>query len=324
VYFIKYLPAGLAHSLAPLGLKIYSDFCGVEETPQWRPFTWRGLHFQNRLGIAGGVDKDGDHLQQWMQLGCGFAEIGTVTPKPQKPNPGMIVARDWDNSNLWNKLGFPSSGAKEVSINLMHANPSIPILVNIGKNRNTSNALAAQDYVECVELLKDNADIFVINVSSPNSKGLRDLQNKEYLTGLTSAVVNKSAQIPVLLKLSPDLNNHQLHESIEAGMVGGASGFILTNTTTHRPETCQFPLEGGLAGKDLAQKSITFLKETLRILGNSRKDLLLVSVGGVLSERDVHERLDLGADLVEVYSALVFKGPGFFQEVADSFSRGLQ
>ncbi len=318
---VKYLPAGLAHDLAPVGLRIYSDLCGVQKTPEWQSFTWRGLHFANRLGIAGGVDKDAENLDQWQKLGCGFVEIGTVTPKPQRPNPGRILARDWEHSNLWNKMGFPSAGAKEVATNLLHSEHSLPIFVNIGKNRNISNELATANYLESVEVLKSSADAFIINVSSPNTKDLRELQNKDALLQLTSAVVAKAEKIPVILKLSPDLSLSQLQESIEAGMQGGTSGFVLTNTTTHRPSDCFFPLDGGLAGKDLAAKSKTFLKETIRILGTSRQNLLLISVGGVLSEKDVQERLELGADLVEVYSALVFQGPGFFQKVATTFQK---
>jgi dihydroorotate dehydrogenase len=320
---IRLLPTSLAHELAPLGLQFYAELFGVESTPMWRPLNWKGLHFPNRLGLAGGVDKNAEYLDLWSKLGCGFVEAGTVTPRAQKPNSGKIMARDWDKQNLWNRMGFPSAGAREVAMNLYHHQPKekIPVFINIGRNRDTDNRYATGDYLDCVELLKDFADAFVLNVSSPNTKGLRELQNKAILTALSRDVVQASSGKPVLLKLSPDLSSHELHDGLDAGINSGASGFILTNTTLSRPENCPFPMDGGLAGKALAETSKSFLLKTAGFLGDARKDLLIVSVGGILSYEDVLERLEMGADLVEVYSALVFQGPRFFKHIADQFRK---
>jgi dihydroorotate dehydrogenase len=317
---IQLLPAGLAHELAPVGLQLYAELFGVAKTPEWRPLNWKGMHFPNRLGLAGGVDKNAEYLDLWSKLGCGFVEAGTVTPRAQKANAGKIMARDWANKNLWNKMGFPSAGAREVALNLYHEpRRKVPVFINISKNRDTENKRATEDYLECVDVLKDYADAFVVNVSSPNTKGLRELQNKSTLTSLTKDIVIAAGNKPVLLKLSPDLKTDQLHDGLDAGLYGGISGFILTNTTLARPDNCPFPTEGGLAGKALAETSKSFLEKTVRFLGAQKKDLLLVSVGGILSYQDVVERLDMGADLVEVYSALVFQGPRFFKQIADQF-----
>lgn len=319
----KWIPSGLAHQLAPVGISFYSEFlkqCGNDKLYTWKPLTWNHLQFRNPLGIAGGVDKNGDLLNCWPELGTGFVEIGTVTPCPQESNPGKITDRDWEHRNLWNKMGFPSAGAKDVFFNLKNSEISQPLFVNIGKNRNTANSQALQDYIDCVKILKSEADAFVINVSSPNTKGLRDLQNAEDLKTLVSGVQKEASPLPVLLKLSPDLNHAQLEEALLSALEANAQGFILTNTTLSRPTGCPFPHEGGLSGADLKSKSIEILKKSLAILGSKKKNILMVSVGGIFSADDIQERLDLGADLVQVYSALVFEGPSFFKNMAIEFS----
>lgn len=313
----KYLPAGLAHSLAPLGLSYFASKM-PETSPEWGSFTWNGIHFPNRLGIAGGMDKNAEHLSTWKRLGAGFIEIGTVTPYAQGPNKGKIVDRDWDHQNLWNKMGFPSHGADEVYFNLLSAKNDleVPVFVNIGKNRSRPNEEAEIDYLYLTERFKHLADVFVVNVSSPNTSGLRDLQTSDALKKLTEQVVQRAEKTPVLVKLSPDMSEEQLRDSLTACGSSGVSGFILTNTTLSRPSGNQFPKEGGLSGKDLAALSKKNLKIAIDHVGNYRSELLMVSVGGVMTSDDVKERLDMGADLVQCYSALVFNGPKFFRETA--------
>lgn len=314
----KYLPASLAHRLAPLGLSFYASKM-PDEVPQWKPFSWKGLHFPNRLGIAGGVDKNAEHLQIWQKLGVGFIEIGTVTPYSQSPNKGKIVDRDWDRKNLWNKMGFPNHGADEVYFNL-HSEKrhlKIPVFVNIGKNRNRGNDEAEVDYIYLVNRFRELADAFVINVSSPNTQGLRNLQSSEFLSQLLKQLLDLKSGKPLLVKLSPDMPESDFQNVIRACADAGASGFILTNTTLSRPEGVPFPKEGGMSGKDLAELSKKHLVRAIEILGDRRKDFLLVSVGGVLSPEDVQERLNLGADLVQTYSGLVFEGPLFFRKTAE-------
>jgi len=313
----KYLPAGLAHELAPMGLTLYADFCDEadEATSHWKPFHWRGLHFSNPLGIAGGVDKNGHLLPLWPKLGCGFAEIGTVTPRPQSPNPGKIMDRDWEHKALWNKMGFPSEGAHSVFYSLHHFDRKIPVFVNIGKNRSTPNEKAVHDYLECVSILQSVTDVFVVNVSSPNTKGLRDLQNRDQMEKLLSILSEKTIR-PILVKLSPDMTDEQLKDVIEGCLDGGCAGFVLTNTTLSRTPDLHFAKEGGVSGAPLAILSKSKLQKVITLLGPRRKGLLLVSAGGVLTPEDVFERLQLGADLVQTYSGLVFNGPSFFHQTA--------
>jgi dihydroorotate dehydrogenase len=317
----KYLPASLAHRLAPLGLSFYASRM-PEEIPQWRPFTWKGLHFPNRLGIAGGVDKNAEHLKIWQRLGVGFIEIGTVTPYSQAPNKGKIVDRDWERRNLWNRMGFPNHGADEIFFNL-HGEKShlkIPVFVNIGKNRKRPNDEAEVDYIYLADRFRDVADAFVINVSSPNTQGLRNLQSPEFLESLIKKLREIVPNKPFLVKLSPDMAADDFRSVLLACADAGASGFILTNTTLSRPANSHFPAEGGLSGKDLSELSKKHLQQAIEILGSRRADFLLVSVGGVLTAADVKERLDLGADLVQTYSGLIFEGPQFFRQTADRMS----
>lgn len=314
------IPPKWAHDLSSLALPVIS-FLHEKDIPEWHSFSWRGLHFSNPLGIAGGVDKNADNIGDWWRLGCGFVEVGTVTPRPQDPNPGIIMDRDLQLQAMWNKMGFPSEGAEEVYFNLKTYGPEFktPIFVNIGKNRTTANADAVYDYLFLMDRFKDLADVFVVNISSPNTKGLRDLQKKENLQALLNPLVDRAAQnngTPLLVKLSPDMGEEGLAEAISNCADIGVDGLVLTNTTLTRPQGCHFSEEGGLSGaplKDLSKKALEIAAKTL---GNKKKDMLIVSAGGIMTPQDVFERLQMGANLVQIYSALVFYGPGFFHEVS--------
>jgi dihydroorotate dehydrogenase len=320
--FWRWLPPKWAHDLAPLGVHLWADLFPVESA-EWKPFHWKNLHFPNRLGLAGGVDKNGDLLPVWPRLGFGFVEIGTVTPLPQEPNPGKIVDRDWEQKLLWNRMGFPSAGMNEVAAKIETSSPiGVPLFVNVGKNRETPNERAAEDYQAAARRLAPVADALVINVSSPNTQGLRDLQDKTYLRNLVESVVLVSYGKPVLVKFSPDEEEKSLKESLETASEGGAQGFVLTNTTLRRPSSSRFPEVGGLSGDFLRGYSRKALEIAVDHFRHESKPLL-ISVGGVLNATDVRERLDLGADLVQVYSALVFEGPGFAASVAREM-KGLQ
>ncbi len=277
------------------------------------------MSFPNRLGLAGGVDKNAEYLELWQKLGTGFLEVGTVTPYYQKANPGKIIARDWKAENLWNRMGFPNYGSDEIYFNLVKVKPSlkIPVFVNIGKNRKRPNEEADIDYSYLTDRFLPVADAFVINVSSPNTMGLRDLQAEGFLRALTKKIVPIAGKIPVLVKLSPDMSEEIFTNSLDACLDSGVSGFILTNTTTARPEGSPFPSEGGLSGKALAELSKKHLQLAQKHLGSRRDGLLLVSVGGIMTAEDISERLNMGADLVQVYSALIFNGPTFFREVSE-------
>ncbi len=319
---IRLLPAQLAHDMAPRSLRALSAFKSPESFT-WRSNHWKGLHFKNPLGVAGGVDKTGQLVDVWQKWGAGFTEVGTITPKPQKANPGTVVMRDWDKKLLWNRLGFPSPGFNTVleSLKQFQRTPSFPVFVNIGKNRETPLEKAFEDYGLLAKEFKDLADVFVINVSSPNTQGLRQLQQSEYLRDIIKAVRSNADKTPCLLKLSPDLEQGDLERVLTAAKDSKIDGFILTNTTLQRPDGSHFPSDGGLSGQYLSQISKKFLRQALSILGSEKDQFLIVSAGGILNSDDVKERLDLGAQLLQVYSALVFSGPQFFKRTYQELHR---
>jgi dihydroorotate dehydrogenase len=324
-----WIPANFAHKLSPLALELHA-MVSEKTSFNWSPFNWRGLHFANRLGIAGGVDKDASHVEDWWTFGPGFIEVGTITPKPQTPNPGRVLLRDRKSNALWNRMGFPGTGAWSARENLHDLGRPhyTPLFINIGKNRSTPNEEAARDYTECIEILSDHADAFVVNISSPNTTGLRELLLPAHLQKLLNSIMaarnqSISPATPVLLKLSPDMSDLELKAVIEAAMSAGVDGFIATNTTLDRSPGSPFPNEGGVSGAPLALRAKAVLNSLLEIIGSNRRDTLVISTGGIMSPEDVFERLEMGADLVQVYSSLIFHGPRFFRNVARAAEKRL-
>lgn len=314
-----WLPPQLAHDISPQIVKPLSRLRWNQKPYKWQPLNWKGLVFPNRLGIAGGVDKDAIGVEGWWRYGAGFVEVGTVTPAPQKANPGLKVLRDSENFNLWNQLGFPSKGSNSVKERLLEIRkpyPS-PLFLNIGKNRETPLEEAHLDYHMLIQQFADHVDGFVINISSPNTKGLRQLLDplsfKHFLERVSPPL--NAARKPCWIKLSPDVEDKVLNELLDISLDFPIDGWVLTNTTLARPKSGNFPSHGGVSGSFLNERSLEVLKNTVSHLGVRKKDRLIVSVGGVMSPEDVQERLDSGADLVQVYSALIFHGPNFFKQV---------
>lgn len=313
------MPAEVAYKFSHTILK----FISATQSPKkysWRPYSWRGLHFSNPLGISGGLDKNAEYLNAWWAIGSAFIEVGTVTPKAQLANPGNIIARDNSQFALWNKMGFPNEGAAAIKSRLAKLKRpyQTPLFINIGKNRDTENKNAVQDYLYCIRELAPHADAFVINISSPNTAGLRDLVSPENLSHLLKPLVAEcDGKIPLLLKLSPDMTDADFSSTLLISCELGVDGWIITNTTLARQTGLNFPKEGGVSGRPLADRSKELLKIAVKTLGEKSKTKLLISVGGVLSAEDVFERLRLGAQLIQVYSALIFEGPSFFRKVAE-------
>lgn len=314
-----------AHDLAPLGLHALAAF-RKPKVYEWQPFEWQGLRFQNRLGTAGGVDKDGGQTRDWWTFGPGFLEIGTVTPKPQGPNEGRIIDRDRANLAVWNRMGFPGMGAERVAGTLarLPERHLTPLFINIGKNRTTANENAARDYIACIDRLAFAADAFVVNISSPNTAGLRELFRPEVFRPFLGSILEArdrargqhGGKLPLLLKLSPDLNDEDIARIVSVSCDVGIDGWIATNTTLSREPGSPFPAEGGVSGGPLAERSKAVLKKLLAAAAPHRDGRLIVSAGGVMTPEDVRERIELGADLVQVYSALIYNGPQFFGQVA--------
>ncbi len=319
-----FFPPELSHSLSPLFLNLMHGLQAKKNLAyHWNEIEWEGLHFRNPMGTAGGLDKNGVNINAWWNLGAGFLEIGTVTPYPQTKNSGKTVGRDIKLEALWNCLGFPNYGADKLKTRLAKfpkLNRITPVFVNIGKNRWTENIDAHKDYIQLISEFKDHADALVINISSPNTKGLRDLftENnfRSFLTPICEFALHHKAP-PLILKLSPDLDLASLENIVTVTEDLPIKGWILANTTQWRSAEMNFETnKGGVSGKPLSFKSEKMLIDFQSLLGSRRSKSLIISTGGISSKADVQRRLSLGADLTQVYTALVFQGPSFFKNAS--------
>jgi dihydroorotate dehydrogenase len=279
-----------------------------------------GLTFRNPLGLAAGLDKQGTAVAAWDALGFGAAEIGTVTPRPQPGNPRPRLFRLPEDQALINRFGFNSAGAAGVAHNLGSRRPArMRLGINVGKNKDTPNERAADDYLTVVEALRHCADYFVVNVSSPNTSGLRDLQQSRELGALVQVVVARAqaprgGTIPVLVKLSPDMDDDALCDAVDAAVSAGAAGIIISNTTLSR-EGLTSPLAqqaGGLSGVPLRMRA-TRACRTLH--AHLRGRVPLVGVGGIDSAEAAYERVRSGATLIQIYSSLVYHGPDLVHQI---------
>ncbi len=271
-----------------------------------------GLKFPNPVGLAAGLDKKGQLPLAWERVGFGFAELGTFTAKGQDGNPIPRVFRYPNQKALINKMGFPNPGSSQIARNLKQLKdtgrwPSIPVGINIGKSKVTPLEEAVEDYLESVGYLRPYADYFAVNVSSPNTPGLRKLQEAKPLKKLLTAVVKEAKGKPVLLKLAPDLEETPLKEAASTALSAGCVGLIATNTTLSRKglPSGKYP-EGGLSGAPLQKKSTEILKSLVRL---TKGKVPLVAVGGIFTASDVQQKLEAGASLVQVYTGYVYEGP---------------
>ncbi|MFT4696114.1 MAG: dihydroorotate dehydrogenase [Urechidicola sp.] len=281
-----------------------------------------GLKFKNPVGLAAGFDKDAKLFNELSAFGFGFIEIGTLTPLPQDGNPKKRMFRLPKDSGLINRMGFNNGGVKEAVERLKRNNSEIIIGGNIGKNKVTSNENAVNDYVICFNELHAHVDYFVVNVSSPNTPNLRALQDKKPLTEILNRLMDlnkeKSAQKPILLKIAPDLTDSQLDDIIDIVADTKIDGIISSNTTIARDnlETDNNRLKeignGGLSGKPLTKRST----EVIRYLAQkSNKAFPIIGVGGIHSAEDALEKLEAGADLVQIYTGFIYEGPSLIKKI---------
>lgn len=282
--------------------------------------TVAGITFKNPVGLAAGFDKDGKYLRAMALLGFGHLEIGTVTPRAQPGNPKPRLFRLIKSEALINRMGFNNDGAEALARRLQSYRPKgIIIGANIGKNKDTPNEEATDDYVKSFSLLYDHVDYFTVNVSSPNTPGLRSLQDKEPLTQLLSTLQqeNTSAK-PIFLKIAPDLTHQQLDEIVEIILLTKISGVIATNTTITRDNLKETKEEietigaGGLSGKPILEMSnqvIGYLAE------KSKKQFAIIGVGGIHDADSALRHLKAGADLVQVYTGMIYAGPGMVRSM---------
>ncbi len=285
-----------------------------------------GLRFRNPVGLAAGFDKDGKYFRLMETLGFGFVELGTVTPKPQAGNPQPRLFRLPKDEALINRMGFNNDGVDALVERLKKDKPENLIIGgNIGKNKVTPNEEATHDYVYCFERLFPWVDYFVVNVSSPNTPGLRALQEKEPLTQLLQRLQElnqtKTTPKPILLKIAPDLTFEQLDDILEIVTNTNIAGVIATNTTVNRENlaTDAQAIEkignGGLSGQPLTQKAT----EIIRYLSEkSGGKLLIIGVGGIQNGEDAKAKIAAGATLVQIYTGLVYEGPAIVKRVNQS------
>lgn len=281
-----------------------------------------GIRFKNPVGLGAGFDKDAKMYKDLAYCGFGFIEIGTVTPVGQPGNDQPRLFRLPADQALINRMGFNNEGVEAAAERLRDRNKDLIIGGNIGKNKNTSNENALDDYLKCFHALFNVVDYFVVNVSSPNTPNLRALQEKEPLTNLLSALMKEnnqqSAPKPILLKIAPDLTNEQLDDIIDIVNVTKIAGVIATNTTISREglETPKDKVEaigmGGLSGAPVKDRST----EVIRYLAEkSGKAFPIIGIGGIHSEKDALEKLEAGADLVQLYTGFIYEGPGLVKRI---------
>ena len=279
-----------------------------------------GVNFKNPIGLAAGFDKDAKLFKELSNFGFGFIEIGTVTPKMQNGNPKKRLFRLTEDEALINRMGFNNQGVDQI-VNRLKKNKSIIVGGNIGKNKNTPNHKALDDYLFCFEHLYEYVDYFVINVSSPNTPGLRDLQSKKPLTKLLNSLQEsnnkKPKRRPILLKIAPDLNKNELIDIIEIIKKTKIDGVVASNTSLARDGLIsKNKIEaGGLSGKPLSKKST----DIIRFLSQrSNKSFPIIGVGGVHSPEDVIEKIKAGADLIQLYTGFIYEGPGIAKKINQS------
>lgn len=282
-----------------------------------------GLDFPNPVGLAAGYDKDGRAMHGLACLGFGHLELGTTTPLPQPGNPAPRIFRLPEDQAIINQMGFPNAGGQALLARLRKRRPGSVVLgVNLGKGKGTPLETAKQDYLTLMRLLYLYADFLVVNVSSPNTIGLRRLQAREYLESLLKCLVdcrsklvkNGAPKVPLLLKLAPDLSEQELEDAVGLIVDACLEGVIATNTTVARTSlrSAMRVKEGGLSGAPLQGPSTAMIRSIHRLAGDR---LTIIGVGGIMSPSDAREKLDAGASLVQIYTGLVYRGPVLTKQI---------
>ena len=277
-----------------------------------------GIQFSNRIGLAAGMDKNADFIEPLSHLGFGFLELGTLTPRAQDGNDKPRLFRLNKEKSLINRMGFNNKGINHAIEKLKNSNTNAVIGLSIGKNFDTPIEKAVDDYLFSLELVYPVSDYIAINISSPNTKGLRKLEEKKYFSELISSLKKKQKTLtvelgykPILLKLSPDLEEEQLENICKEVLDKNIDGIICSNTTIKH----NYPFEGGLSGEGLFEISNNALISFRQYLGAS---FPIIASGGVMSKSHFERKLELGADLVQVYTGMIYKGPMLVKEILTS------
>lgn len=288
-----------------------------------------GLSFENPVGLAAGFDKDGRHFKALKHMGFGFMELGTVTPRPQPGNPRPRLFRLPSDRAIINRMGFNNQGVEALKTRLSNRkNDGLIIGGNIGKNKDTPNEEAVEDYLDCMRGLHPVVDYFTVNMSSPNTPNLRALQDKEPLRNILSRLIAFNTSMksprPILLKIAPDLTERQIDDIVEIVHELDLDGVVATNTTISRAglQTSEEKIkalgDGGLSGAPLTERSRELVSELREKLGSQ---YVIIGVGGIMSGEDALKMLNAGADLIQVYSGLIYRGPGLIKEICSALER---
>ena len=301
----------------------------LAKRPRPMPVKAMGLTFENPVGLAAGLDKNGAHIDALAALGFGFIEIGTVTPRPQTGNPRPRMFRLADKNALINRLGFNNDGVDALVRNVERARWNGLLGINIGKNASTPNEQAVDDYIHCLERVYPLAGYIVINISSPNTRGLRDLQQEQLLQRFIGVLreqqerlaARHGARKPMLVKIAPDLFDAEMDAMAEVFMRAGVDGVIATNTTVDRSQVAGHAHAreaGGLSGQPLYAHSTYMLRRLRARLPGS---IPIIGVGGILSGADAAGKIAAGATVVQCYTGLVYRGPALIAECVEAIRR---
>jgi dihydroorotate dehydrogenase len=316
----------------PGALGIMNGLYGVKPAPELA-VSLLDMQFQHPVGLAAGLDKNGVATDGFSSVGFSFVEAGTVTPKPQSGNEQPRLFRLPADEALINRMGFNNKGADEMLKSLKRRKlHKIPIAVNIGKNKVTANELAYEDYRSCIRTLYDEGDFFVVNISSPNTQGLRDLQHGNELHNLLAHVCEemgiqaskRSTKVkPVFVKIAPDMTDEQLEHTVHSIMSSGINGIIATNTTLSRDGLTHVNRNeaGGLSGIPLRERSTEVIRQVYKLTNGK---LPIIGSGGIFTAQDAYDKIRAGASLVEVYTALIYKGPELLRELTDGLKECLR
>ncbi|MFC3193425.1 quinone-dependent dihydroorotate dehydrogenase [Marinicella sediminis] len=323
---LQHLPPELAHDLAIKALG--SPLAVFAKAPTVNnPVELMGITFPNPVGLAAGFDKNGDALHGLSKQGFGFLEIGTITPKPQAGNDKPRLFRLSADQAIINRMGFNNKGIDHLVKQVKKSSYQGVLGINIGKNKVTPNERAVDDYVHCFEKAHTLCDYITVNISSPNTPDLRELQNDQALTDLLNGVKAKQLECerkdgkytPILVKISPDQNPQQLAFMVEQIKAAGFDGIICTNTTIDRPDSLQSESSltresGGLSGRPLQQKSNQTLGLVREFAG---ENFPIIAVGGIIDKQDALDKIKLGADLIQIYTGFVLKGNQLIKQIND-------
>lgn len=318
---IKIFPPEASHLIALNALKILHKLrllCLIATKPENEKYEHSGLVFSNRLGTAAGLDKNGDFIDCLGALGFGFIEVGTITPLPQSGNPKPRVFRLFEENAVINRLGFNNKGVDHLVNNLKNKKYKGIVGVNIGANKNSDGQQRINDYVSCFAKVAEYCDYIAINISSPNTPGLRNLHDDKNIINLINSIENQAKELnylnPIFLKISPDEPLDVIMSIAEHVQNSKLTGLIISNTTINKEalkNTTYEDFDGGLSGRPLMEKSTLLLEA----ISKEYPELPLIGVGGVMNKEDFNQKLDAGASLVQTYTGFIIHGPSIVRKI---------